>query len=109
MKTNKQLHGLTELPNGKLVGDLLEAFSGIKHEVFIGKPNPVCAGCRKPFDAVRKPRKAIRLYPVNSPIPIAYSFNICGHCLALLRRGGSAKDGVLAAVEAYCEGRKAKQ
>lgn len=104
-----KLHGMTLLPPGANVGEMLPTFSGITEEVHVGKPNAECASCRKPFTTVRKPRKAVRMYPVRSALPVAFSFNICGHCLALYQKGGADRDGVLAAVEAYCEGREASQ
>lgn len=107
--SGRNLHGMTQLPPGKKVGELLPSFSKITQEVFAGKPNRECASCRKPFNVVRKPRKAVRMYPVRSALPVAFSFNICGHCLALYQKGGADRDGVLAAVEAYCEGREASQ
>lgn len=107
--TERKLHSMTQLLPGQKVGELLPAFSNITQEVFAGKSNPECASCRKPFTAVRKPRKAVRMYPVRSALPVAFSFNICGHCLAMYQKGGADRDGVLAAVEAYCEGRKASQ
>lgn len=103
------LHGIVEIPAGKTVGDLLEVFQGVKHNIFLGEPNRICAGCRKPFDVARKPRKAVRLYPVQSLGPIAFSYNICGHCLSSIRKGGYAKQGVLASVEAFHSGEEAGQ
>lgn len=102
-------HSLTELPLGATIGDILPAYSGVEHEVHLGKPNPECASCRKPFNQLRKRRKAVRLYPVTSPIPVAFSFDICGCCLRLYQAGGPSRDGVLAAVEAYCDGVQAAQ
>lgn len=102
--SDRKLHGMTQLPPGKKVGDVLPIFSGITQEVFAGKPNLDCASCRKPFTAVRKRRKAVRMYPVRAALPAVFSFDICGRCLALYRKGGADRDGVLAAVEAYCEG-----
>jgi hypothetical protein len=49
------------------------------------------------------------MYPTFTPFPIAFSFNICGRCVALHQSGGAYRDGVLAAVEAYCEGEEAAQ
>jgi hypothetical protein len=105
----RKLHSMTMIPEGKTVGDLLPVFSGVKHELFVGKSNPVCASCRKPFNAIRKPRKAIRMYPVAADVPLAYSFNICGACVRLVANGGADHDAVLASVEAYCEASEAKQ
>lgn len=103
------LHETRIIPEGKTVGDLLPAFSGVKHELHLGEPNPECAGCRKPFSGVRKPRKAIRMYPAFSPVPVAFSFNICGACARMWQKGGADRDGVSASVTAYCEGTEATQ
>jgi hypothetical protein len=100
---------MTPIPAGKTVGDLLPTFSGVDDEVHVGKPNPECASCRKPFNELRKRRKAVRLYPVASPIPVAFSFDICGRCLGLYQAGGLSREGLLAAVEAYCDGVEAEQ
>lgn len=104
-----RLHNMVPIEEGKTVADLLPAFSGVRNEVRIGKPNTVCPGCRKPFNAVRKPRKALRMYPIASTVPIAFSFNICGKCYALHQSCGADRDGVLAAVESYCHGEEASQ
>lgn len=103
------LHGMSEIPPGMTVGDFLPIFDGIRHEVHVGLTNQICASCRKPFNAARKPRRAVRMYPVTSSLPVAYSFNICGCCWRSIKQGGPAKDGVLAAVEAYCDGKEAAQ
>jgi hypothetical protein len=100
MKSTK-LHGLDVLPAGLHVKDVLPAFSDVKHEVRVGKFSHVCASCRKPFNAVRKPRKEIRLYPVDIDVPFAWAYPICGGCVAKYRNGGVLMDGVLAAVEAF--------
>lgn len=108
-KKTTTLHSMTVIPDGKTVADLLPVFAGVRQDVFVGKPNPVCASCRKPFDAVRKPRKAVRMYPVAAKVPFSYSFNICGACTRLVANGGAEEQGVLAAVEAYCEAKEAKK
>lgn len=105
----QKLHSMTRLPPGKNVGEVLPAFSGINKQVFAGNPNLDCASCRKPFSAVRKRRKAVRMYPIRSVLPVAFSFDICGRCWALYQKGGDECDGVLASVEAYCENRAASQ
>lgn len=101
------MHGMVEIPEGKTVGEVLPTFSGVTTEVFCGQPNPCCASCRKPFDLVRKRRKAVRMYPVNAAIPFAFSYDICGSCLAKYRKGGAERDGVMASVESYCNGEEA--
>lgn len=98
------LHGLVEIPPGKTVADLLPAFRGVKGEIHIGEPNRACASCGKPFSAARKRRGAIRLYG-QMDVPVVSVMYVCGHCRDLYRRDGAAKDGVLAAVQAYFEGR----
>ena len=105
----RRLHGMTPVPDGKTVADLLPSFSSVKNEIHLGTPNPECASCRKPFTALRKRRAALRLYPNWLPLPFAFSFDICGHCLALHQKGGADRDAVLAAVEAYCDGGEAGQ
>lgn len=107
--TARKLHGMTKMPPGTKIGDLLPAFKDCENEIHAGTPNPECASCRKPFNVVRKRRKAVRIYPVHSVLPVAFAFDICGHCLALYRKGGEDMDSVLASVEAYCEGKEASQ
>lgn len=107
--TGRKLHGMTQLPPGKDVGEVLPVFAGIKHEIFVGKPSPVCASCRKPFNAIRKPRKAIRMYPVDAMLPVAFSYNICGACVRLVANGGADHDAVLASVQAFSEASEASQ
>jgi len=99
-----QLHRIVPLPADKLIGDLLPAFSGIKGEIHLGKPNEDCASCRKPFDVVRRPRRSIRLYNPDLAIPVVFSYRVCGACLALYQRGGESCDAFLVAVEAYHDG-----
>lgn len=97
------LHRLHSLPNGKTIGDVLPAFSDIKTEFHIGEPNKECAACRKPFNAVRKVRETIRIWPCPG-LPIACDYRVCGACLAMHRRGGASSDAFLAAIEAYHDG-----
>lgn len=111
MSTNNppRLHNMVPVEEGKTVADILPAFSDVKHDVHIGEPNKECASCRKPFNAVRKARKALRMYPIAASVPIAFSYNICGRCYALHQAGGAARDGMLAAVESFCNGEVAIQ
>jgi len=111
MDTSKAnfLHDITPIPEGKTVGDLLPVFSNVKNYIFAGDPNKVCASCRKPFTNVRKPRKAVRLYPVETKIPISFSLNICGRCLAIYERGGPGRDGFIASVGSFFYGEEATQ
>jgi hypothetical protein len=104
-----KLHDALYIPEGQTVGEVLPAFSGVTNELHLGEPNRECASCRKLFSAVRKPRKAIRLYPAWTPIPIAFSFRICGACADLWRQGGDSRDGVSASLIAYCTGNGATQ
>lgn len=104
-----RLHGMTPIPPGKTVSDLLPVYSKADNEVHLGAPNTECASCRKPFNALRKRRKAVRMYPVRSMIPVVFALDICGRCLALYQAGGASRDGVLASVEAYCDGEEAAQ
>ena len=66
-----KLHDALYIPEGQAVGDVLPAFANVTNERHLGTPNRECASCRKPFNAARKPRKSIRLYPAWKPIPIA--------------------------------------
>lgn len=107
METNRHcLHGMTALPANTKVGDLLPVFSGVEHELRVGKPNTECASCRKSFNQVRKPRKAVRLYLANTQIPVAFSLNICGACFSQYQLGGCRMDAVLASVESFLEGNR---
>ena len=103
------LHGMNAVPAGATLADVLPAFAGVKHEISIGTPNRECASCRKPFNEARKRRKVLRMSPAWIPIPVVFSFHICGRCLALHQKGGMARDSVLAAGQAYCEGVEASQ
>ncbi|MBS1132517.1 MAG: hypothetical protein H6R16_3519 [Proteobacteria bacterium] len=105
----RRLHGMTPIPPGKTFSDLLPTYAGAENEVHLGEPNSECASCRKPFNTLRKRRKAVRMYPVRSKVPVAFAFDICGACLALYQAGGASRDGVLAAVESYCDGVEATQ
>lgn len=101
---SRPLHNIVGIPAGMTIGDLLPVFSEVKHEILIGQPNRECASCGKPFNDLRKRRAIIRLYPADAPVPIVHQLHLCGRCSYLCRSGGAAKDGVLAAVEAYSEG-----
>lgn len=101
------LHNLVGLPEGKAIGDVLPAFSGVHTEIHLGKPNTVCASCRKPFSAVRKRRQAIRLYSTGLQIPVCLQYWLCGCCVAQCQLGGNARDAVLASVEAFADGSEA--
>lgn len=105
----KPLHDFVALPRGLNVADVLPAFAAVEHEVHIGVPNRICGSCRKPFTAARRPRKTLLVYPVHLPVPVRFDVLICGSCLALHRRGGAARDGVLAALQAFIEGEEAGQ
>lgn len=98
---NTKLHNLDVLPAGLRVKDALPVFADVKHEVRVGKFSRVCASCRKPFTAARKPRKEIRLYPININVPVAWAYPICGACVEKYKKGESSMDSVLASVEAF--------
>ena len=51
----------------------------------------------------------MRVFPVRALLPVVFSFGICGRCYSLFQKGGASRDGVLALVEAYCEGSVANQ
>lgn len=104
-----RLHSMTPIEEAVSSGDFPAVFAGIKNVFRVGDPNHICAGCRRPFNVVRRRRKAIRIFPIDTLVPVAFSYDICGHCYALYHKGGADRDGVLAAVQSYCEGRKANQ
>lgn len=70
-------------------------------EIAIGTPSPNCACCREPFTAAREPRMNIRLYPVALPIPLSFSYPLCGDCGDKYRRGGAERKEVAVAVAAF--------
>lgn len=109
MIATPKLHNLEEIPEGMTAGDFNPAFANIKQEVRLGKRSDRCACCRKPFTAIRKARRDIRLYPADLPIPVAWAYPICGCCAVLWRKGGSDRESVLAAVEAFHLGDRADQ
>ena len=101
---NALLHDMVEITGEMKIDGLLPAFSRIKHEVLIGRPNQECASCSKVFNAARKRRGIIRLYPPDMLVPVILQFHICGRCRDLYRQGGDAHAGVMVAVRAYCQG-----
>ncbi|HUW37547.1 MAG TPA: hypothetical protein VMV91_09450 [Rhodocyclaceae bacterium] len=103
------LHNLIELPAGKAVGDVLPAFSEVRDYIHVGSPNAICPGCRRPFSAVRKRRKCIRLFSADALIPIALQYSLCGACVAKHRSGGDAREALLVAIEAFVDGKEARQ
>lgn len=103
------LHRMVAVPDGQTLSELLSGIAGLGMEIALGRPNDICAGCRKPFNQVRKRRKVVRLHPTGTGLPLVFSCHICGRCQALHQKGGAARDGVLAAIQAYCEGVEAKQ
>ncbi len=109
MTTSHKLYSMTEVPPGATLEDILPVFAGVKHEMTIGTPNRECASCRKPFNQTRKRRKSVRMAMTRLVVPIIFSFHICGRCLALHQKGGVERDGVMAALQAYCEGDEAAQ
>ena len=103
------MHSIEEMPEGKTLGDINPAFSNLIGEIRVGKRSACCAGCRKPFTPVRKPRKEIRLWPIELNVPIAFAYPICGACVALYQRGEAARDSLFAAVESFHNGDAATQ
>lgn len=95
------MHNLMRPPKGLRVADILPVFRGVKYEIRLGKPDMVCAGCRRSFNTARKRRKRIRLYPCNSRLPIVYEFHLCGVCASVYQRGGDDRAMLLAAIESY--------
>ncbi len=105
----EKLHGLELLPEGKKIGDVNPVFSRVEKEIHVGERSKVCASCRKPFNAVRKARKEIRLHAVDLAIPIAWAYPLCGSCVARYQRSENDRDAVLAAVEAFHLGERPAQ
>ena len=70
----------------------------------IGKPCPVCPGCSKPFTVARKPWTWILLCPVNSPVPIALHYDLCGKCANALGEKGAAYESLIAHIQAFVNG-----
>lgn len=105
------LHNLVELPAGKTLSEVLPALAHVKEHIHIGTPSPVCAGCRKPFNEVRKRRKGFRLYPlaVCRVAPIAFACSLCGKCFAQYQKGGDDREALLAAIDSFDEGEEANQ
>ena len=90
-RTDK-LHGLELVPDGKKIGDVCATFANVEKEIHIGERSKVCASCRKPFNAVRKARKEIRLHAVDLSIPVAWAYPICGACA--VSTGAATKAGM---------------
>ncbi len=104
-----RLHNLIELPPGKAIGEVLPAYSAVLHEMHIGTPSTVCPGCGKPFNAVRKRRKSIRLYPVDALVPVALQYALCGSCVVLHQVGGEVRAALLVVIEEFVFGEEARQ
>lgn len=95
-------HGMTQIPAGKTVQDLLPQYANVKNELGpIGTPCKVCACCEKPFSVTRKPRAEFKIYQVNLTIPVIFLYRICGRCTRQYKKGGKGRDGVLAAIEEF--------
>lgn len=84
-------------------GKIQHPFTGVKNVTHRGNQNAECVSCRKAFSVTRQPRRTMLIYP-NPLIPLACSFRICERCYTLHQEGGAARDGMLAAVQAYLEG-----
>lgn len=87
------------LPDDVKIGDVLPAFAGVESELHVGTPCNQCAGCHKEFDAVRKPRRAIRIF--LDPIPLAFQYRLCGRCAAMHQRGGADREALVAGIEKF--------
>lgn len=103
------LHQMIAVPEGKTLSDVLPRFLGLRMEVVNAQPVEVCAGCRKKFSLLRKRRKAVKMHPIGSKLPLVFVLHICGHCQALYQRDGTAREGLLASIQAHCEGVAATQ
>ncbi|WP_299066982.1 hypothetical protein [Accumulibacter sp.] len=106
-----RLHNLVGVPAGKTLAEVLPAFAGVTNEVHVGQPATECAACRKPFNAVRKRRKSVRLFPAAlcQIVPVALQYGLCGRCFAQYQRGGADREAVLVAIDAYSDGVEATQ
>ncbi len=106
-----RLHNLIGLPAGKTLAEVLPAFAGVTNAVHVGQPANECAACRKPFNAVRKLRKSVSLFPVAlcQVVPVAFQYGLCGRCFAQYQRGGADRDAVLVALDSYSDGAEATQ
>jgi hypothetical protein len=80
-----------------------------EHEIYIGQPNDICAGCRKPLDQSKTTRQSIRIAYPRLSIPFYFQYQICTDCLHACKAGGARRDSVLAAVNAFHEGEEANQ
>ena len=103
------LHDMLHIPEGETLSDLLSRVYGPGMQIIIGKPNEICASCRKPFNAVRPRCKEVNLHRFGVGLPLIFTLHICRSCRNLHQKGGQARDEVLAAIQAYCEGLKADQ
>lgn len=99
------MHNFVAMPPGKRAQDVLSQFAEVKYETLpIGTPSPNCAGCRKPFTAARRPRRAFRIIPIASLVPVIFIYRVCGPCAFQFLKGGDGETAVLAAVERFMEG-----
>lgn len=79
------------------------------HEIHIGEPNKECAGCRRKFSTRIAPAAKIRiLFPILA-IPVAFEYRICPDCLAALKAGGSKREKMLDAINAFHKGSEVSQ
>jgi hypothetical protein len=98
-------HSMIEIPAGKTVADFLPQYTRVTQYLRpIGAPCATCACCIKPFTTARKPRMALRLYPVQYVMPIAFLYRLCGLCARRYCAGGHERQVVLAAIERFVLG-----
>lgn len=107
----KPLHNVTVIPPGSRLSDVLPAFAHVTDEYHLGTLSTACAGCRKPFSAVRKRRKSFRLYDtlLCQYAPVATAHSLCGRCWRQYRDGGDGREALLASIEAFDAGKEANQ
>lgn len=99
-------HTMRPIPVGKTVQDILPAFAGVKQLVPIGSRHlqKECACCRKHFGPARRQHQGFRLYPTWASVALSFEYWICRACDTRYRKGGSNRDGVLAAIEKFMMG-----
>lgn len=99
-------HTMIQIPPGRSAQDLLPAFAQVKRLVPIGSRHvqKECACCRKAFGPARQQHQGFRLYPAWMSTAISFEYWICRACNARYRKGGSNRDGVLAAIENFMMG-----
>jgi hypothetical protein len=100
-------HSMYQIPEGSTVGDLLPQWSGVEHLAGpIGQPQGICPSCSSGFSQNRPRGMTLRLYPSNSPIPIAHQYDVCNKCTNRYRAGGIGRNQVLQAIQEFFLGKE---